>query len=432
VVWVTAGAPAPQVGPQERSMPAPGKRVPLVTAGVLGLALLALAIYGKPGTTQRGEFFNIARALARGEGFSHPFTYPVGPTAWMAPGFPVLLAGLFRLGDGDPGVVNGALLALHFGVLLGTMGLVLALSRQTTERVGIIVAATIFLLVTLQYFANWFQYVDDAWVMLLTLNLMIAGLCWGRPLARWPRAATWGVLGGLITLVNPIAGFAWGAVSLAVGARQRAWRPLATALCCACLTVAPWMVRNYLVLGRLFLVKSNLAYELYQSQCLQPDGLLQSFRSHPSGGLSPEGLEYREIGETAYLDRKWQKFVEAVQADPEDFLNRVSDRFLGATLWYAPFNRSAEANPWLLWPRRLIHPLPFLALLFLIATSIDKPLSLPQWTVIGVYLCYLLPYIVISFYERYAAPLLAVKVLLIVWGLDRLLRWIGPRALRSA
>jgi len=48
-------------------------------------------------------------------------------------------------------------------------------------------------------------------------------------------------------------------------------------------------------------------------------------------------------------------------------------------------------------------------------------LSGTQWTVIGVYVVYLLPYIVVCYYERYAIPLLGVKVLLVLWGADRLL-----------
>jgi hypothetical protein len=41
--------------------------------------------------------------------------------------------------------------------------------------------------------------------------------------------------------------------------------------------------------------------------------------------------------------------------------------------------------------------------------------------VIGVYLLYLLPYVGISYYERYAVPLVGVKVLLVVWAVDRCL-----------
>src|SRR5262249_53333520 len=162
-----------------------------------------------------------------------------------------------------------------------------------------------------------------------------------------------------------VVGFAWGVSSFAAGLRQRAWSRLALAVLVAGLALAPWTVRNYLVFGRLIPVKSNLAYEMYQSQCLQPDGLLQlsTFASHPSGANGPERREYKALGEAAYLDRKREQFWEAVRSDPLDFLNRVAGRLLGATVWYVPMDRADMARrPWVLWVSRLTHPLPFLGL----------------------------------------------------------------------
>lgn len=52
-------------------------------------------------------------------------------------------------------------------------------------------------------------------------------------------------------------------------------------------------------------------------------------------------------------------------------------------------------------------------------------LSWPQWAVMGVYVAYLTPYVAISYYERYAVPLLGVKVLLMVWGGPRLVALAG-------
>ncbi|MGC2016431.1 MAG: hypothetical protein WA657_11410, partial [Candidatus Acidiferrales bacterium] len=43
------------------------------------------------------ESGNIAHSLATGHGFSSPFRVDTGPTAWMTPAFPLLLAGIFRL-----------------------------------------------------------------------------------------------------------------------------------------------------------------------------------------------------------------------------------------------------------------------------------------------------------------------------------------------
>jgi hypothetical protein len=39
----------------------------------------------------------------------------------------------------------------------------------------------------------------------------------------------------------------------------------------------------------------------------------------------------------------------------------------------------------------------------------------------AAYVVYLMPYIAVSYYERYAAPLLGVKVLLVLWGVDRVI-----------
>jgi hypothetical protein len=50
-----------------------------------------------------------------------------------------------------------------------------------------------------------------------------------------------------------------------------------------------------------------------------------------------------------------------------------------------------------------------------------------RWTVIGVYVLYLLPYIGASYYDRYALPLIGVKVLLVIWAVDRLVIWTADR-----
>jgi len=44
-----------------------------------------------------GESGRIARSIAQGEGFSNPLFGNTGPTAWLAPVFPYLLAGIFKI-----------------------------------------------------------------------------------------------------------------------------------------------------------------------------------------------------------------------------------------------------------------------------------------------------------------------------------------------
>src|SRR5215471_13930587 len=43
------------------------------------------------------ESGRIARSIAAGDGFSSPFRGPTGPTAWVAPMYPYLIAGVFKL-----------------------------------------------------------------------------------------------------------------------------------------------------------------------------------------------------------------------------------------------------------------------------------------------------------------------------------------------
>jgi hypothetical protein len=371
-----------------------------------------------------GEYFNMARSVMAGQGFAHPFDRPTGPTAWQPPVLPTILAGLLRVCGGNREAVAAVVVFLQVWVLIGTGLLVLALAQQTTSRVGAGVAAAVFFAGLLCDFRLCFQSTHDYWLVLLTLDLLMAGMCWLRPLQRWPSAAGWGFFGGLSALVNPIVGFIWGVGSVVMGLRQRAWSRLALAVLVAGLTLTPWTVRNYLVFGRVIPLKSNLAYELYQSQCLQPDGLIQAptFAFHPYGAATRERREYVALGEVAYLDRKRDQFWQAVRADPSGFIGRVGRRFLGATLWYVPFDPRREVKrPWVSWFSGVTHPLPFLGLLLLAVTAFREPLHRAQWVVMGVYVLYLLPYIGMSYYERYAVPLLGVKVLLVLWAVDRLL-----------
>jgi hypothetical protein len=195
-------------------------------------------------------------------------------------------------------------------------------------------------------------------------------------------------------------------------------------LAAAALVLMPWTIRNYLVFGRFIPVKSNLAYEMYQSQCLQSDGLLnnQGQNLHPIHRHTRERRAYEALGETAYLDRKAEQVAKAIAADPLELLDRIAARFLGATLWYVPENRAATASAaWFLWMQRLGHPLPFLGLLVLIFVGVSRGLSAIEWTTIAIYALYLMPYIVVSYYPRYGFPLLAAKVLLILWAVDRVL-----------
>jgi hypothetical protein len=373
------------------------------------------------------EYFNIARSLRAGEGFSHPFAEKTGPTAWMPPVLSMVLAALLWVCGDDRETVMVAVVVLQCLVLAGTGLLVLALTRRTTRHIWLLAAAALFILSIIMDFFLWFQFTHDSWLVLLALDLVVAGFCWLAPVRTRARGAGWGLFGGLCALISPVVGFAWASATVLQSARKRAWGPLIVAGACSMIAVTPWLVRNYLVFGVWIPVKSNLAYELFQSQIVEPKGLVHStdFDEHPFTGPGSERCAYREQGEIAFMKNRGLMFRQAVQADPADFAWRAGNRFLAATLWYEPFWTSeTELMPAWVWLRRVVHPFPALALLLLIATSFWRPLSAQTWLVISLYIVYLLPFIAITYYDRYAVPLLAAKVLLVVWAGDRILSWI--------
>jgi len=390
-----------------------------------------------------GEYYSIAGALVSGRGFADPFQDQTGPTAWMPPVLCSVLAALRWATGSDRELVTALIVLLQDLTLIGTGLLVIALARHTTGRVGL--ATAIFVVVLLGNFRHGFQFTHDCWIILAALDLLIAGLVWTRPLNSSRRAAMgWGVFGSVCALVSPVIGFTWGILAV-VGSWRRGQRVrLAVALLAAGLTVAPWLIRNYLIFGRFIPVKSNLAYELHQSQCMQAGGVLRApaFSIHPSGHSGEERRRYKRLGETAYLDEKWRLFRDAVRANPGDFMQRVFNRFLEATLVYVPFNPSeGSRRAWVLWLNRLAYPLPFLCLLVLVCTARRRPLTHAQWIVIGVYSLYLFPYVLVSYYERYKFPVIVAEAALLVWGIDRARQWLqatprraveGPRFLERA
>jgi hypothetical protein len=380
-----------------------------------------------------GEYYSIAGALVSGRGFADPFQEQTGPTAWMPPVLCWVMAALRWATGSDRELVTAVIILLQDLTLIGTGLLVIEFARRTTGRVGL--ATMIFVAVLLGNFHHCFQFTHDCWIILATLDLLIAGLVWARPLDfSWRAATGWGAFGGVCALISPVIGFTWGILALAGGWRRGQRVRLALALLAAGLTVAPWVIRNYLVFGRFIPVKSNLAYELHQSQCMQAGGVLRApaFSNHPSGHNGEERRWYQQVGETAYLDEKWHLFRDAVRANPGDFVQRVTNRFLAATLVYVPFNPSDEVRrPGVLWLNRLAYPLPFLCLLVLVCTARWRPLTHAQRIVMGVYVVYLLPYVLVSYYERYKFPVIVAEAALLVWGIDRARQWLQATRRRA-
>jgi hypothetical protein len=376
-----------------------------------------------------GEYFCIATALVSGEGFSNPFHDPTGPTAWMPPLLPMFYATFLWLGGGDRDLVTAAAVMLQVLSLTLTGLLIVRLTLRHASRVGGWFAAIVYLVLVLCDFQAWFQFTHDYALVLLTISALIAGLMSCDRMTTGRSAFAWGVFGGVCALVNPIVGVLWGGLTIPAAVRKRRFKSASIALVAAGLVITPWTVRNLLVFGRLIPIKSNAGYELYQSQCLQDDGLVhgQTFQTHPYSTDGPERQEYAAVGEMKFLDHKTEIFWRSVAADPLDFCDRIACRFLGITLWYTPPERGhITERPWRVFLARVVHPFPFLALLVLLFFAFRKPLNKVEMIAVGIYVLYFVPYALISYYDRYGLPMLGVKTLLVVLAVNRVASLVRP------
>lgn len=372
------------------------------------------------------EYLSIAKAIRAGRGFSDPFRTESGPTAWMPPILPYLQAGILEATDGHLTRTVYCVVTLQSLTLILTGCMVVAAARRALGHWGWgWAAALVYIAELCQEFQSAFQMTHDSWLQLLLFDLLLIGF------ARLPDAPArgpalrWGALGGFAALGGPVLGIVWASLTAV------AWPPLRPAarrgwlfgVLAAALVLAPWTLRNAAVFGKFIPVKSNAFYELYQQQVESRDGLLRSggaFETHPYKA-GPSRDHYVRVGEQAFLAEKRAEFLKTFWAAPDDFAVRAWNRFVAAAMVPYPYDRWYDKLEVDFWKgfTLLMQPLPLAAL-------VGLALSPRRWhryevAAAAAWTAWLLPYVAVSYYDRYGFPLLGVKAFLIVAAASRLL-----------
>jgi hypothetical protein len=359
------------------------------------------------------EYDSIARSLVKSGCFSDPFNVKSGPTAWMPPFFPFLLATLYYGSFGDRFVVVSFILFLQFIVLILNGLIVTALARK--YRMAILGYCTVIFAYSFN-FHELFQKSHDIWIQSLVAIAIWFSLRRLRELRFYL-----GLFAGVSFLVNPVMGFC---LTVMTFSKLRMSFPKSCAYLLACVViVSPWVIRNRICVGDWYFVKSNLNYELWQSQCVDNDGVLDqsTMTNHPWARDGVERLEYTSLGEREYLKQKGRLVLADICERPFKFLDRIKNRMIAVFLLYSPYYDAEAAYPYILLARSLAYPLPFLgAVIALTRRNYETGVRLTAL----MYFTVLLPYALISYYNRYSLPIITLKMALVLF----LFQWISTKS----
>lgn len=374
------------------------------------------------------EMGRIARALVTGHGYADPFSGHTGPTAWVTPLYPLLLAGVFKL--------FGAYTLTAAWVTLTLNSLFSALTTRTVWEIAIRCfnlrvarwSAWIWALypAAMQYAVRW------VWEMTLTTLLFTALLVLALrmrrigetaagaaspslpPSATLRRWAIFGLLTGLIALSNPsllpflpLCGV-WVLIGSYRQPRQAAGVVLSILVCLA--LVAPWSWRNWRTFHALIPLRSNFGAELYMGNGPGAFGMLMEY-DHPNQSVH-EMERYKRLGELRYSQVQGERTKALIRQQPGHFvalcLKRVYYYWMGVP---RPFQDHGVLNEY---GRDLNFAFASLAGLFGLALALRRRIPASPLFALA-FLVLPLPYYAVSVQARFRHPLEPLIAILAVY-----------------
>jgi 4-amino-4-deoxy-L-arabinose transferase-like glycosyltransferase len=313
------------------------------------------------------EVCSIAESIAEGRGFSSPFRINSGPTAWIAPIYPYLMALWFRLfGLWSPAsafvmLSLQCLMAAATGIAIYALG-----ARTLGTRVGLWAA---WLWEVCPVFFAW--PVLWIWDFAATALLVAVALVCTLDAAEKATTKTWlrlGAIWALTALTNP-APLSVMPVSVAYAAYVNYKQGAKWVRSVACFAVfflaiiSPWLVRNYAAFHRPIFLRSNYWFEFHLGNYHASNGLGYSGK-HPLS--NPAAMQQ-------YLNWGEPQFVEYYKKDAFDFVRKFPGEFMDLTLhrawWFWDGTWVESAFPpgwwasWMFWPLSLLGWIGFLFLL---------------------------------------------------------------------
>jgi 4-amino-4-deoxy-L-arabinose transferase-like glycosyltransferase len=256
----------------------------IVAAGVLIRALYTLlaAPWPPPALDDQFYFSALPKLLAHGHGFVAPFHYYFRggslPTAEHPPLYPIVLAGLAKLGGTSPDAQR--LAGSAFGA--GTIATLGVLGRRLAGRRAGLMAAGLAAVYPVLVAADGALMSESLFGLLVALSLLAAYRLLETPSVG--RAVALGVIAGLAALTRAEALLLLPLVLVPVLRRPAGLRAALVAILALAAVLTPWTIRNWITFDRPVVIATNSGSAVGGANCRQ------TYYGDQLGGWRPQCL----------------------------------------------------------------------------------------------------------------------------------------------
>ncbi|MGH9049986.1 MAG: ArnT family glycosyltransferase [Acidimicrobiia bacterium] len=254
----------------------------LAIVGVAFVVRLAWVLYAaRPteGLQDPALYLFFARQIAGGEGY---VLLGGDPTAYYPVGYPAVLGGVFWLVDHTPIPDDYEMAAGMLNLVVGTatVALVFDVARRLFDnRIGLVSAAVLAVFPNLVFHTAVALTETLFNFLVLAALLVLVSASWRERTIGWRRLAVFGVLLALSAFVRPIS-LAFLPVLLGVWlVAGWGWRPALRQLAIVCIAIAvviaPWTIRNIVVMNSPVVMSTNIGDNLCMSRHAGGTGAFQ-------------------------------------------------------------------------------------------------------------------------------------------------------------
>jgi 4-amino-4-deoxy-L-arabinose transferase-like glycosyltransferase len=281
----------------------------------------------------QNEVGNVASSLAQGQGFCCVFRQPTGPTAWLSPVYPLLVAFLFKIfGTFTLRSFYAAVTLNCIFSALATFPLFSSAKRIAGLKLAV-VAGWVWAIFPIGIILP-FQWIWDTCLSVLFAATLLWSTLDLKESSRPRDFVQYGFLWGVALLTNPALGavlpflLGW-LLYQHRGSRSLQLKLAAASLAIVVLSCLPWTIRNFVQFHRFIPLRSNFSYEFWSG-----NNEIFDEHSHEVNRITrfEQVRLYSQQGENEFLHEKMKNALHFIRTHPSLYAQLFSRRIVAT--WF--------------------------------------------------------------------------------------------------